>query len=75
MQEDHVTVPSKLQEKIIFIIECMLCQTIHRNEGKIQAFFKNAGDSIFISYVHLLNNFLEEVLQLNGGKKNSRREN
>lgn len=39
-----------------------------KNEGKIKAFLE-MQDSIFISYVSLLKNLLEDVLQLNGKNK------
>lgn len=41
--------------------------------GQNKSILKKCRDSIFISYVHRLKNFLEDVLQLNGGKKNSRK--
>lgn len=61
MQKDHETVPLNIQEKIILIIECMLSQIIHKNEGKIKEFLE-CKDLISISYVHLLKNVLDDVL-------------
>ena len=61
MQEDRETVPLNIQEKIILIIECMLSQIIHKNEGKIKAFLE-CKNSVSISYVHLLKNLLENIL-------------
>lgn len=47
MQKDHGTILLKFQKKITFIIECMLSQPIHTNEGKIKA-FSEKGLNIYI---------------------------
>ena len=62
--QDHGTIPLKFQERIIFIVGCMLSQTIHKNESTIKAFLE----------MHFWKFLLDDVPQLNEKEKGFKKE-
>lgn len=70
MQKHHETIPLKFQE-IIFIIECMLSQTIHNTKGKIRAFLENELNIYILCLFHFKNIFVFLFLEREGESKTS----